>query len=139
MLVLFDTNIILDLALKRKDFFEDAFNLFKLIDQSKINDWVTASTITDIYYVSKKEKSHIETISFLKDLIEIVGVIGVDREIILKALFSEFKDFEDAIQSIAARINKIDVIITRNKKDFKDSLPRAFTPKEFFQEYNLIA
>jgi predicted nucleic acid-binding protein len=139
MLILFDTNIILDLALKRKDFFEDAFNLFKLIDQSKINGLVTASTLTDIYYVSKREKGHSKTISFLKDLIEIVGVIGVDREIILRALFSEFKDFEDAVQSIAAEMNKVEVIITRNKKDFKDSLPRALTPKEFFQDYNLIA
>ena len=54
--VLFDTNIILDIALKRESFFEDAFKLFSLIDQKKIIGSITASTITDIYYISKREK-----------------------------------------------------------------------------------
>lgn len=34
--VLFDTNIILDIALKRDLFFEDAFKLFRLIDQKRL-------------------------------------------------------------------------------------------------------
>lgn len=135
MVILFDTNIILDLALKRKDFFEDAFTLFKLIDQSIIKGCVTASTLTDIYYISKRDKGHLQTISFLKDLIEIVGVIGLDREIIKEALFSEFLDFEDAVQAKAAEFNQIEVIITRNKKDFKDNFSKVLTPKEFLQEY----
>ncbi len=135
MVILFDTNIILDLALKRKHFFEDAFTLFKLIDQSIIKGCVTASTLTDIYYISKRDKGHLQTISFLKDLIEIVGVIGIDREIIKEALFSEFLDFEDAVQAKAAEFNQIELIITRNKKDFKDTFSKVLTPKEFLQEY----
>lgn len=34
--VLFDTNIILDIALKREIFYEEAFELFQLIDTGKI-------------------------------------------------------------------------------------------------------
>lgn len=47
--VLFDTNIILDIALRRSLFFEDALMLFSLIDQKVIVGSVTATTITDIY------------------------------------------------------------------------------------------
>lgn len=54
--VLFDTNIILDVALKRQPFFEDALELFRLIDRKDIVGYVTATTITDIYYISRKEK-----------------------------------------------------------------------------------
>ena len=51
--VLFDTNIILDIALKREFFYEEAFQLFQLIEEGKIIGNVTASTVTDIYYISK--------------------------------------------------------------------------------------
>lgn len=54
--VLFDTNIILDIALKRDVFFENALNLFSLIDQKRIFGNITATTITDIYYISKRER-----------------------------------------------------------------------------------
>ena len=54
--VLFDTNIILDIALKRNPFFELASQLFSLIDRKIIEGYITASTVTDIYYISKKEK-----------------------------------------------------------------------------------
>lgn len=54
--VLFDTNIILDIALRRSLFFEDALRLFSLIDQKVIVGSVTATTVTDIYYISRKDK-----------------------------------------------------------------------------------
>ncbi len=62
---LFDTNIILDIALKRYPFFKDAFKLFELIDKNIITGNITATTITDIYYISKKEKGHNKSINFM--------------------------------------------------------------------------
>lgn len=50
--VLFDTNIILDIALKRVPFFEDALELFELIDENELKGNIAASTVTDIYYIS---------------------------------------------------------------------------------------
>jgi predicted nucleic acid-binding protein len=131
--VLFDTNIILDIALKRESFFEDAFKLFSLIDQKKIIGNITASTITDIYYISKREKGHTESINFIKGLIEVVEVIGIDKDIIIKALTLGMQDFEDAIQTCAAELNEIEVIITRNKKDFTNTSLKILTPREFLK------
>lgn len=116
--VLFDTNIILDIALKRHPFFEDAFELFTLIDRKIISGHVTASTVTDIYYISKKEKGHTHSINFIKSLIRVVEVIRVDRKVIVKALDSNMKDLEDAVQVAASNTNQIEVIITRNQIDF---------------------
>ena len=133
--VLFDTNIILDIALERKPFFEEAVKLFELIDSGKISAFVTATTITDIYYIAKKVRGNKESITFISNLIEIVDVLGIDKEIIVNALSKEIKDFEDAVQITASEFNEIEYIITRNKVDFKNNLTlKVFSPEEMITE-----
>ena len=132
--VLFDTNIILDIALKREPFFEDAQKLFILIDKEILSGNITASAITDIYYIAKKEKGHDEAINFIKNLVEVIEIIGIDKVTITKALASKMRDFEDAVQSYAAELHHIDLILTRNKSDFTDTTVKILTPKEFLQD-----
>ena len=50
--VLLDTNVILDIALKRLPHFGYAVKLFELTDKNKISEHITASTITDIYFIT---------------------------------------------------------------------------------------
>lgn len=123
----------MDIALKRVPFFEDAAEMFELIDQKELAGSISANSITDIYYISKKQKGHGETIDFLKSLIEIIEVIGIDKTTVIEALASEMKDFEDAILISAADFNGMDAIITRNKKDFTHTSFKVFTPKEFLK------
>ena len=85
-IVLFDTNVILDIALKRLPHFNEAAQLFTLIDKKKISGNITSTTITDIYYIAKSEKGHKESLEFISNLIEVVEVIGVDRDVIVKAI-----------------------------------------------------
>ena len=135
--VLFDTNILLDIALKREPHFKEAFLLFKLLNDEKINGSVTATTITDIYYIIKKGKGYEIAIGFVSNLIETVVIIGIDKSIIKKAIEADMKDFEDAIQISAAQSFNVDCIITRNKKDFKDIRMEVFTPSEFLERQKL--
>lgn len=129
--VLFDTNIILDVALRRSPFFDNALNLFSLIDRKVIAGNITATTITDIYYISRKEKGKTDAINFVKELIEIVDIVGVDKNVIIAALTLEMKDFEDAVQVSASELNGIDVIITRNRTDFANARLKVATSEEF--------
>lgn len=131
MLILLDTNIILDLALQRQPYFEEAIAIFKIIDKSNIRACVTASSITDIYYIVKKSKSHKEAIEIIKSIIQYFEIISIDKEIIVRAIESSMKDFEDAIQSFAALSEKIDYIVTRNIKDYENSKVSAISPQEF--------
>lgn len=128
--LLLDTNIILDIALKREPHFELSSKIFELIDKKRIIGYITASTVTDIYYISRKEKGNEIAIEFISNLIEIVDVIGVDKSIIVKALKSNLKDFEDAVQVSAAENYEIEIIVTRNKPDFLNSGLEILTPKE---------
>lgn len=129
--VLFHTNVILDIALKRLPHFELVVEIFSLIDKKKISGHVSAATVTDIYYIIKKEKGHITAIDFISNLIEIFEIIGIDRVVILNALKSEMKDFEDSVQTAAAEFNGLDCIITRNAKDFFSSNIKIYTPIEY--------
>lgn len=131
--ILIDTNVILDIALKRQPFFDASVKIFFLIDQKKLIGYVTASTITDIYYISKKEKNHEIAIQFISSLLEIVDIIGVDKDIIITALLSGMKDFEDAVQVSAAEYNEIRILVTRNKPDFHNCNLEVFTPSEFVE------
>ena len=131
--VLIDTNVILDIGLKRQPFFESSSEFFYLIDQNKIAGYVTATTITDIYYISKKETNSEIAIHFISGLLEIVDIVGVDKDVIIKALHSEMKDFEDAVQVSAAEYNEIKILVTRNKADFTECGLEIFTPTEFLK------
>ena len=133
--ILLDTNIILDIALKRADFFEKSKEVLILINEFRFPVFITATTITDIYYILKKSKGHGSTISFIKGLIEYIDVCGVNKETILNALNSEFNDFEDAVQSFSAIHYGIKIIITRNISDFQTSDLQVLTPGEFLKQY----
>jgi len=131
--VLIDTNIILDIALQREPFFEDADQIFGKIDEEMIKGFVTASSITDIYYVSKKSCGREKAIAFIRELIDILEVLSVTKITIIEALSADFKDFEDAIQYCVADMNRIDVIVTRNKSDFELSAIEVCSPNELLE------
>lgn len=130
MRILVDTNIILDFYLKRPDFFEDALQIIQLVGTGKVEAFVSATTITDIYYIAHKFSGRIMAKDLLFDLVRIVKVATVDSNTILQALNSNFKDFEDAVQIFTAYKHKIDGIVTRNPNDFKPSNLFIFSPKQ---------
>jgi len=131
--ILIDTNIILDIALQREPFFEIANQIFGKIDEGEVKGFITASSVTDIYYVSRKACGREKTIAFIRELIDILEVLSVTKETIINALDAEFKDFEDAVQFCVADMNCIDVIVTRNKSDFGLSIIEVCTPEELIK------
>jgi predicted nucleic acid-binding protein len=134
---LIDTNVILDIALNREPFFEYSSKIFDKIDDQILEGFITASSITDIYYIASKQKDKFQARKFLISLIQILEVVGVDKDIVIQALESEMSDFEDAIQVFSAKSNSIDLVITRNVADFASSGMKVFTPQEFIQKFDI--
>ncbi|MCL2072693.1 MAG: PIN domain-containing protein [Marinilabiliaceae bacterium] len=132
--ILIDTNIILDIALQREPFFEIAYQIFSKIDEGKIKGFVTASSVTDIYYVSQKECGREKTFEFIREMVDILDVLSVTKETIINALETEFKDFEDAVQYCTAYMNCIEIIATMNKSDFKHSVIEVCTTEELLKK-----
>jgi predicted nucleic acid-binding protein len=84
--------------------------------------------------VSKKAGGREKSIAFIRELIEILEVLSVTKKTIIDALNADFKDFEDAVQYCAAEMNCIDIIVTRNKSDFKLSAIEVCTPDELIKK-----
>jgi len=70
-------------------------------------------------------------LDFIVNLIEVVDILNIGKEIIMASLESQLPDLEDAIQSIASSMNNLDDIVTRNQKDFIKSDIKALTPTDF--------
>ena len=132
--VLLDTNIILDIALQREPFFETAAQVFSKIDEGEIKGFLSASSVTDIYFISKKVRGREQTITFMRELIDILEILSVTKSTIIDALYSDFKDFEDAVQYCVADMNRIEMIVTRNKSDFDLSTIEVCTPEELIKK-----
>jgi predicted nucleic acid-binding protein len=132
--VLFDTNVILDLVLNRPDFVELAKRLFVAIDDNRLIGFMSATTATDVYYMTTKERNRVFAALSLRRLVRALKIVAVDENVIVPALDSPIKDFEDAVQAVAADIAGLDYIVTRNKRDFYQSPVPAVLPEELLEK-----
>ncbi len=130
--VLIDTNIVIDLLAMRKDFYEEAADLFSRADKKELVLAISALTFANTNYILTKLKSTKEAREILRKFKLLVEIVSLDEKITQLALSDDdFPDFEDGFQYYSAMENQIDIIITRNKKDFKNSKIPVLTAKEF--------
>ena len=117
-----DANIILDFLLKRDPFAIAAFNLFKLLKHKSIIGYSSADIFTSLYYLIRKQSSHDKAITILSELEQLIKVLPVtEKDIKFGLKTTLFRDFEDAVQYSVAKEHNLSYIITRDKKDYKNS------------------
>lgn len=134
MQVLIDTNVVLDVLLNRTDFVQPAVKILKL-SEDDVQKYVSASAITDIYYIAYQEiRDKAEVKDLIRNVLQVIHVADVSEENILSALNSDWKDFEDSVQNAVAESHGYDAVITRNKSDYKNSNLKVFSPNEFLAE-----
>ena len=130
--VLIDTDVLLDFYLDRKPFSEDSLQLLLKCEQKQFRAFITPVIIANTYYILRRHATHHYVVERLQILLHTISVLAIDQKQVLAALDSKFTDFEDALQYFSAiQSNKVDVIITRNTKDFKLSKIPVFTPQEY--------
>ncbi len=130
--ILIDTDVILDFFFDRKPFSESAAKILSLCELKEIVGSTTPVIINNVYYLLRQTAKHEKVIEKLKLLVTITEVLVMDRAVVLQALNADFKDFEDALQNYSAEINKqVDLIITRNTKDYKLSALGVMTPDSY--------
>lgn len=118
-----DTNIIIDIFAARAPHDLAAIELYRLAKENKIKIYISAESYTTIYYLLRINKiTHNKCLLLFQDLLKTTSVIATDENIINKAINIGFDDFEDGVQFISAKTNsKISLIVTRDKKGFKNS------------------
>ena len=134
MKLLIDTNIVLDYLGANIGFSNDAEKIFELALTHKAVELVSASAVTDIYYVLRRAvKDRQEALRKLKDLREVIGILPVLESDIDKAINRNWKDFEDAVQYSVAESNGVDYIITRDVKGYEEKAIPSYSPSHFLE------
>lgn len=137
MKILIDTNVVLDALLDREPFVQSATQIFALTEQSRLESYLCATTITTVdYLLSQVLKKHAAR-SALKRLIELFAIAPVNRPVIEAALRSKITDFEDAVLEQAAYLVGAQSIISRDAKDFKKSIVKVLDPAELLKSLEL--
>lgn len=131
MKLLIDTNIVLDVMLKREPFYSLSFEILGLAKRDDVEEYVSASAITDIYYLAYRQirdKSRVKKL--MKELLMVVSVASVSKQEIENAISLEWNDFEDSVQYSVAYLQEMDGIVTRNPNDYREAEIKVWKPEE---------
>lgn len=132
--VLIDTDVILDFFFDRKPFSEYATRVIGLSEAGKIAGFVSPVICSNLFYILRQTASHKKVIDSLKQLLSFTGVLAMDKDVVSHALHSGFRDFKDGLQYFSAiKYGNIDVILTRNLKDYKKSEIGVLTPELYIK------
>ena len=131
MKLLIDTNVVLDVLLRREPFSKTAAEVLNLTQRDDVREYVSASAITDIYYIANKQlKDRAAVRDLLERLLKIVSVAAVSEQEIRNALNLTWADFEDSVQYSVALLNEMDGIVTRNPSDYQEANMRIWLPEQ---------
>lgn len=128
-----DTNIILDFLGERENFYEPAAKLITLADKKQIEIFTTTTSVTNTFYILSKFEGQKTAWEKVRKFKLICGISVADDEVVEKALNSDFKDLEDALQYFSAVATNCEIIITRNERDFKNALIPVMDAESFLQ------
>lgn len=132
MVVLVDTNVIVDVLMKREPFTKDAQDILTKCATGEVKGCLAAHSLPNLFYIMRKEYSQKERREFIRSLCEIFMVSDLNvKKIMSAAENEEFSDFEDCLQEECAVAEYADYIITRNPGDFVTSRVKVITPAEF--------
>jgi predicted nucleic acid-binding protein len=129
--VLVDTNVLLDVLLRRQPFVEDAQRIWSIVERGQIQGLVSAVSILNVNYIVRRLASRQEAERAVKGILAVFQVVPVDRELLSRAIEAHFPDFEDAVQSACADRGAAGCIVTRNERDFARSSVPAIAPDAF--------
>jgi predicted nucleic acid-binding protein len=120
--IFLDTNIVIDFLGERANFYQPAAKILTLADQKKIEIYTSPTSISNTYYLLSRFENTKIALEKIRKFKVLCSISIMDDEVIEKAINSDFKDFEDAMQYFSALASNCDLIVTRNEKDFKNAL-----------------
>lgn len=129
MKIFIDNDVILDVILERKDF-EYSRQLLAFVEQKKVVAFTSPLIFTNSFYIISKLRDKKKAWSALKKIRLLFNVSTVTEQIIDLALASDFSDFEDAVQYYVALKQKVEYLVTRNKKDYVATQIPIISPQE---------
>ena len=117
--------------LKREPFYKLSLEILGLTKKDDVEEYVSASAITYIYYIAYRQLRDKEKVKkLMKELLTVISVASVSEQEIENALSLEWNDFEDSVQYSVAYLQEMDGIVTRNPSDYKEAKIKVWKPEE---------
>lgn len=126
--LLFDINVILDVALRRQPHFEASAALWAAIEMGKAEGLVSGHAATTLYCLLAQAHGKAAARQSLALLMRLFAIAAIDGATIHEALDSGAGDFENAVTAAAAHRAGCDFIATRAPRDFRGCKVRALSP-----------
>ena len=131
--VLIDINVLMDVLQKREPFYDASAQVLSLAEDARIDGFISAHAVTTLMYLLAKDRSISSAKAIITSLLQFLKVIKVDQSTIEQAMNLDCRDFEDAVQMIAALQAGLDYVVTRNPRDFGSSLVPVLQPVELIK------
>jgi predicted nucleic acid-binding protein len=126
--VLIDLNILLDVLQKREPFFQTSASLLAAVEAGDIQGYLASHSVTTLLYLIQKCRSSAEARATITNLLQFIKIAPIMQSTLEQALNLDYRDFEDAVQMIAAVQCKADCLVTRNVKDYQPALLPVMQP-----------
>lgn len=131
MKVLVDTNVLLDVALRRAHFFAASDRVVRWREDHPGRGFVAWHTLSNIYYILRKANGEAPARGFIADTLDHLEVAPTGTPEAKHALHLRTRDYEDALQISAALAAGADAIVTRDPAGFSGSIVPVLTPEAF--------
>lgn len=130
MILLLDTDGLLDVALDRQPFAEPASRLLDTLQKRLGTAFMAWHTVSNFYYLVRPVRGGLEARLLLLDLARFIRIAPTTTESLLYAAQLEMRDFEDALQVAAAVACNANFIVTRNLQDTGKASIQAIRPED---------
>jgi predicted nucleic acid-binding protein len=134
-IVFVDTNVILDVLLKNEGLWQDSLQIFRLAEKGIIQAFVSASSMTDIFYIVRKRYGIPSAREALYRILAIFSVVNVDGDDLREALGLPISDVEDALQAWCALKINASALVTRDTDDFSGIVLPVLSPTEIIDRF----
>jgi predicted nucleic acid-binding protein len=128
--VLADTDVRLDVLLARQPWLPESAVIWQAHEDGEINAFVTAITVTNIFYIVRRSAGLERAMASVRICLDSFEIIAVDGRVLENAAGLTGSDFEDNVQIACAASAGLDMIVTRNVRDFQSAPMPALTPAE---------
>lgn len=130
-IILVDLDVVLDVMQKREPFYEMSARVLACVEHGWAHGWIAAHSLTTLFYLLSRYRSGEYARMIIAELLRLLSVAPVNQKVIECALSSPYRDFEDAVQMMAAVQIGANYLITRNVRDFEPGPLPVLQPAEF--------
>jgi predicted nucleic acid-binding protein len=129
--VLVDLNVVLDVLQGREPFYTSSAQVLANLETGAAEGAIAAHAVTTLFYLIAKSGSADQARATLTEILRFLSIAAVDQEVTEEALNLPYRDFEDAVQMMAAVHYGAQYLITRNVQDYQTGPLSALRPVEF--------